>query len=301
MVKINLITVMRLLLWSLILVECNRVPVRSVGDNPTPVQPDLSAAYPDSMVYVPAGTFSMGVPANQADDNLGHLVYLDAYYIQRDEVTNEQYATFLNEAFALGRNRVEFGAVIVNGIEALDCTDAQVRWTGERFEVESGKRSHPMIEVTWFGAQAYAEYYGMRLPTEAEWEKAARGTDQRKFPWGNSEPTSLHGNINNVIGETTPVGFFSPVGDSPYGCTDMAGNVAEWCEDWYSLDAYSLPDAHQNPRGPQTGEHRVARGGSFYLPSHFAECAHRFHDRPDHKCTPYGFRCVKDISDLSLQ
>ena len=216
MVKINLITVMRLLLWSLILVECNRVPVRSVGDNPTPVQPDLSAAYPDSMVYVPAGTFSMGVPANQADDNLGHLVYLDAYYIQRDEVTNEQYATFLNEAFALGRIRVEFGAVIVNGIEALDCTDAQVRWTGERFEVESGKRSHPMIEVTWFGAQAYAEYYGMRLPTEAEWEKAARGTDQRKFPWGNSEPTSLHGNINNVIGETTPVGFFSPVGDSPW-------------------------------------------------------------------------------------
>lgn len=151
--------------------------------------------------YVPPGKFLCG------DDE--ETVYLDAYYISRTPVTNAQYAKFVQ---ATGHRAPE-------------------HWDGDTPPDEI--LDHPVTYVSWCDAQAYCEWAGVRLPTEEEWEKAARGTDGQKYPWGNEEPTSGLCNFNMNVGGTTPVGKYSPQGDSPYGCVDMAGNVWEWTESEY--------------------------------------------------------------------
>jgi len=165
-----------------------------------------------------------------------HDVDLDAFWIMKTEVTNAEYA----------------GCVAAHA-----CTPpANQRWNDPTYA------QHPVTNVNWNLANQYAAWVGGRLPTEAEWEKAARGTDQRIYPWGNTESSDQLLNYNNATGDTTPVGSY-PDGVSPYGALDMAGNVEEWVADWYSATYYATSPA-KNPLGPDTGTRfRVTRGGSF--------------------------------------
>jgi len=241
------------------------------------------------MIHVPDGEFLMGnEDANLkavADEEPAHTVYLDAFWIDRTEVTNAQYVQFLN---ALGGYRGTCG-----GYDCLETTvedkDSHILQQEGRYVVESGFEDHPVIEVTWYGAQAYCEWAGVRLPTEAEWEKAARGVDGRLYPWGNDVPDCDKAQYADCSGMTVPVGS-KPAGASPYGVLDMAGNVWEWVADWYD-EAYYDGSPARNPQGANSGERKAFRGGSWgYLPK-FIRTTDRARNRPSYAGFNVGFRC----------
>ena len=234
------------------------------------------------MVYVPAGEFIMGSGEADAERPV-HTVYLDAFYIDRYEVTNAQFAQFLNE-----RGNQEEGGVTWLDIENKDCLITQ---SGGQYQPKSGYEDPPVVTVSWYGARAYCQWAGKRLPTEAEWEKACRGTDGRTYPWGEGINCD-HAQYGICGGETVPVGS-KPKGVSPYGALDMAGNVEEWVADWYDSDYYSQ-SPERNPPGPNSGTFRVFRGGSWVLADWFARCARRSRDDPEDRWFLMGFRCARD-------
>jgi len=246
------------------------------------------------MVCVPAGAFTMGSNSGGLDEKPVHNVYLDAYYIDKYEVTNAQYVAFLNEALSTGGIQACNSTVTKDDQELLDLNDpyCQISFNGNRFSVKDDKAFYPVIEVSWYGADAYAKHYGKRLPTEAEWEKAARGSDGRPYPWGNNGPDSSNCNCKDYVGHTTPVGQYSPVGDSPYGCFDMIGNVWEWCNDWYDANYYANSPTN-NPKGPVTGATRVMRGGSWDDHDRYLRVARRVDHEPTLTFNSIGFRCAK--------
>ena len=240
------------------------------------------------MVLIPAGEFEMGDPSGEGDsDELPvHTVYLDDFYIDKYEVTNSQYAAFLN---SYGENTDSSGKILL-GIGDAECLIEQ---SGGSYRAKPGYETHPVIRVTWNGAKAYAEFYGKRLPTEAEWEKSARGGLVGKlYPWGN---VISHDDANyagtggrDTWSGTSPVGSFAPNG---YGLYDMAGNVWDWCADWHDGDYYSSsPDS--NPKGPSSGKKRVLRGGSWYYYGIYLQCASRSFEVPNKADFRYGFRCA---------
>ena len=191
------------------------------------------------MVYVPEGVFLMGSIHNAKEPQ--HKVYLDAFWIDQTEVTNARY-----------KRCVDAGA-------CLPPSNSRSA-TRDRYYSSPEFDDYPVVCVDWHRADTYCRWADKRLPTEAEWEKAARGTDQRTYPWG-EDPGCQYANYANCIGDTTMVGSY-PSGASPYGCLDMAGNVIEWVSDWYDHDTYAH-SPHRNPQGPDSGTTRITRGGSW--------------------------------------
>ena len=218
-----------------------------------------------------------------------HTVYLNAFYIDKYEVTNAQYAEFLN---TYGKN------VDAAGHELLDIGDSGclIERVGDTYKPKSGYENHPVIYVSWYGAAAYAQFYGKRLPTEAEWEKAARGgLVGKRYPWGDN---ISHDDANysrtggrDTWNGTSPVGSFPPNG---YDLYDMAGNVWDWCSDWYDGNYYSNSPKN-NPQGPNNGSRRVLRGGSWYLNTVLLRCALRVNLVPADTVIYNGFRCAQDL------
>ena len=291
-IKIFLMSVPVFLIFLAIGLNCEKKPTAPVHDNPYDTK---GSNYPKGMVYVPAGEFTMGSTSGDPSEKPVHTVYLNAYYIDKYEVTNEKYAAYLTEALANGEIEVDSSLATKDGFKLIDLDDyySEIFYSDNNFIVESGKENYPVINIPWHGAFAYAIHYGKRLPTEAEWEKAARGTGGRTYPWGNDSPDSFLCNFDSSkIGHTTSVGTYSPVGDSPYGCCDMAGNVYEWCNDFWGEDYYESSPTN-NPLGPfPVGGWRVVRGGSWGDGSTRMRCASRYNVNPDGRYTGIGFRCV---------
>ncbi len=233
--------------------------VVSISAYPTPVpasQADLS-----QMVYVPAGEFIMGTDdvdrPYREHERPAHVVYLDAFYIDRYEATVAEFAAFLN---AVGGHKWRCGLDCIYTLDGEKPMGLEIQIVDGRYVAGEGYENLPVTIATWEGADAYCRWVGKRLPTEAEWEKAARGTDGRRYPWGNEwDPTRPAAAEWQLRGNNfTPVG--SHPGDvSPYGVLDMLGNVAEWVADWYSPDYYPI-SPYSNPRGPASGLTHVVRG-----------------------------------------
>jgi formylglycine-generating enzyme required for sulfatase activity len=236
------------------------------------------------LVYVPAGEFVMGSEDGGSDERPVHSVYLDAFWIYQTKVTNAMYATFLN---AEG-NQTE------GGVTWLDAGDGDVRihQVSGAWQVDSGYEEHPAIEVSWYGAAAYCQWAGVRLPTEAEWEKAACGTEGNIYPWGDSWNSGLANasGAGDGYSGTSPAGSF-PGGASPYGALDMAGNVWEWVADWYGGNYYQS-SPNENPTGPESGRYRILRGGSWHVNPNYLRAANRHFHFPYTSHFVIGFRCA---------
>jgi eukaryotic-like serine/threonine-protein kinase len=217
------------------------VPTPTLGIGST-----LTTADGAVLVYVPAGEFLMGSTYAdtfaQEDEFPQHTVYLDAFWIDQYEVTNKQYAQ----------------CVAAGACKAPKNTGSTMR---ESYYGNPEFDDYPVIEMRWQDANAYCIWAGRSLPTEAQWEKAARGTDGRMFAWGNDNLNESLLNYNKNVGDTTKVGSYE-AGKSPYGAYDMIGNVWEWVADKYSQGYYSKSPA-ENPTGPAAGETYVLRGGSY--------------------------------------
>ncbi len=247
-----------------------------------PVTTPTPVSATDDMVLIPDGEFLMGSNYGHIDETPIHKTYLDAFHIDKYEVTNLQFSQFLNE-----KGNQEEG-----GIAWLDTSDEDclIEYRNGKYQPRSGYENHPVIEVSWFGARAYAEWAGKRLPTEAEWEKAARGgLVGKKYPWGDSIDSSK-ANYGENVGQTTTVGRYPP---NNYGLYDMGGNVWEWVSDWYDEDYYSSSDSHRNPQGPNHGSERVIRGAGWSNDAGYLHSAGRSYVNPDSTSNHLGFRCAK--------
>ena len=289
---------------------------------------EFSASYHDSwpetfvnrpdgstMRLIPAGDFIMGSTqsdiesARQLDRDgdsfpLSHETYalshetpqfklfVPAFYVSVFTVTNEQFARFLTELHP-GRATLEFWIYSTPQI-------IHPERSGEPFRVVRGFEHHPAIHVTWFGAEAYCRWAKLRLLTEVEWEKAARGTDARLFPWGNDwHDDFLRWHVSDLGNATVEVDRY-PEGRSPFGICQMAGNVAEWCEDWYQPRFYD-EHAMGNRRPPHSGDEKVLRGGSC-LTRHKLEfrCAMRAANSPMSIWEAFtGIRCAGDLPGVA--
>jgi len=236
------------------------------------------AATPMGMALIPAGEFLMGDALTEGwpDEFPVHEVYLDGFYMDIYEVTNAQYQEFMDATGHPAPAR-------------LNPAKLPAPQDPAKFEAPD----HPVLGVSWFDARAYAEWVGKRLPTEAEWEKAARGgLIGKRYAWGDS----MSRNDANYIGtggsdiweETSPVGSLAPNG---YGLYDMAGNIHEWCADWYDSGYYGISPG-MNPQGPNSGSFRVLRGGNWYCPPVSLRVARRYSFEPTGKPINVGFRCA---------
>ena len=236
------------------------------------------------LILIPAGPFPMGVPKGDRDGGRdeypNHEVLLDAYNIDKFEVTNGRYREFVR---ATGHRPPQHGK-----------DPSRNLWQGDM--MPDSIADQPVINVDWHDANAYCTWAGRRLPTEAEWEKAARGTDDRRFPWGNVEPTHKHLNFNQRWqGEHTlkPVGSYE-AGKSPFGVYDMAGNVWEWVADWYDTYYYEKSPA-RNPKGPATGTHKVLRSSGWEVETPLVRSVTRVMSDPMNRNHSTGFRCAADV------
>jgi formylglycine-generating enzyme required for sulfatase activity len=242
------------------------------GDDAFPALGDTQVRPADDMVmvYVPGGTFPMGSaeddPESVPDELPQHLVTLDGFWIDQTEVANAQFVGFLNEH----GNRDEQGVKMI----VLDEGYAQISQEDDQFVTSEAALDRPVVMVTWHGAVAYCEWAGGRLPTEAEWEYAARGPEGNLYPWGNSPPTCDLANYGTCIGVPVQVGS-RPAGASWCGALEMAGNVWEWVTDWF--EPYS-DLAQENPTGPASGDVPVLRGGGWHAPRWEIRAAYRQHE-----------------------
>jgi serine/threonine protein kinase len=252
----------------------SQVGISTRGPRTAPLPPILKGHGAD-MALVPAGTFQMG--------RLRRSVYLDAFYLDVTPVTNQEFLTFVE----------------VTGYKPDDEGAARFlnHFSGKK--IPRGKENHPVVYVSWTDANAYAAWAGKRLPTEAEWEKAARGTDGRKYPWGRAEPGPRKAHYGQAHGGTIPVGSL-PEGASPYGILDLAGNVWEWCGEYDDPEFYA-DGPEQNPHNdrPQTSHadgkrpHLVMRGGSYVFDARALRTYSRTSFEAHYRFGAGGFRCAR--------
>jgi eukaryotic-like serine/threonine-protein kinase len=229
-------------------------------------------------VCVPEGEFWMGNdpkehPQADPDEQPKHTVWLDTFWVAKSPVTNRQFAAFTQSREG----------------------ERVARLRGWR--IPPGKEEHPVVSISWDEAAAFCAWlehtngHEICLPTEAEWEKAARGTDSHIFPWGSQSPDARRCNFNQIVKDTTSVGKYSPDGDSPYGCVDMAGNVWEWIQDWYDSGYYAR-SPRSSPGGPEEGEQRILRGGSWNNNTWSVRAGNRNKGYPGNLFNLIGFRPV---------
>jgi iron(II)-dependent oxidoreductase len=220
----------------------------------------LALAQEPDRVRIAAGSYMLGSEQGLADERPAHRVALEEFWIDRHEVTNAQFAAFLQASGVPAgdpRLRENTRAPDRRTWVALDDAESRISEANGRFAVEPGYERHPVNEVTWNGARAYCSWRGARLPTEAEWEAAARGREGRIFPWGSEPPTAQRAVFARRSNETEPVGA-RPAGATPEGVHDLAGNVAEWTSTLYRPYPYRAGDGREDAQAP--GE-RVTRGG----------------------------------------
>jgi len=232
----------------------------------TACQSPPSASFPqESMVIVPAGWFLMGQNEGPRSNQPQGEVYLDSFAIDKTEVTKEHFARFLEE-------------------------------TGDKktIEIIAAQANEPVVGVLWREADAYCRWAGKRLPTEAEWEKAARGTDGRRYPWGNEWEPDYANVKESGFGDVIAVGSY-PEGASPYGVLDMAGNAAEWVSDYFDFTYYAYASDH-NPTGPRQVMDHVLRGGSWASPNTLAQTFFRDSSHSTRPNLRVGFRCAQSTA-----
>jgi formylglycine-generating enzyme required for sulfatase activity len=250
--------------------------------DPHPSSSDYIDVSGISMRLISAGEFAMGSDNNNVPyEQPVHHVYLDAYYIDKYEITNAMY-----------------NVCVGKGI----CREPVYHW----FDNDLRYSQNPVVYITWIMAKTYCEWRGARLPTEAEWEKAARGKDEFIYPWGNDFDALLSNfcdtNCSNYVdrskndgyGKTSPVGTY-PNGASPYGVFDMAGNAYEWVADWFDTNYYANSPS-SNPLGPSNGQFRVLRGGSFGSSDIYVRTTSRWSAKENAVNEYWGFRCAKDAN-----
>lgn len=253
----------------------------------------------DTMIKVKGGEFIRGSDEIEADSNVKpeRKIYLDDFIISIYPITNEEYKEFVNDDGYENRDYwTENGWewLLENGIiEPRFWHDR--KWNGSNF---------PVVGISWYEASAFAEWLSSktgneyRLPTEAEWEKAARGSNGLLFPWGNKFYKSKCNSADSGLDRTSPVGIF-PEDESPYGCQDMAGNVLEWCSDWYAKDYY-LNSQDINPKGTKSGIYRICRGGSWQSGAVECRTVQRSCKRPSFRSEFVGFRLARSIKKLHI-
>jgi formylglycine-generating enzyme required for sulfatase activity len=249
---------------------------------------------PAEMVVILAGEFLMGSSDADANDSEKpvHPVYLDAFYMDKYPVTNEQYKVFLDACPQWQKDTIR-----------IDYHNGNYLRTWHRNNYPKGAANHPVVNVSWYAAMAYAQWAEKRLPTEAEWEKAARGgLTGKKYPWGDQIDTTK-ANYGENIGQITSIGEYPP---NDYGVYDIVGNVWEWCLDEHVLDFYAASPR----RNPVAGgdityvlnnftslkTYRVLRGGSWMSIPRYVRVAPRFRFTPSHSINNVGFRCVRSAS-----
>jgi serine/threonine-protein kinase len=272
-----------------VLAGCATTPTAAPITAPEPITTEAPAPVeaPAGMVYIPAGEFQMGCDPEHnggfsclADALPLHTVTLDAYFIDQYEVTTVQYAE----------------CVAADGCEYPSRTNSATR---ESYFANPEFDHFPMIFVTWSDASAYCTWAGKRLPSEAEWEKAARGSEVKAYPWGDDDPACTLANAFNnpdgsaCTGDTSAVGSY-PEGNSVFGVADMAGNVWEWVADWYSETYYAESPA-VNPLGPDGSSNKVLRGGGWSSTWPQLLSAYRTFDPNFHSSNDLGFRCALSV------
>lgn len=242
-----------------------------------------------TLLYVPAGKFTMGDIAEDAlaecqnyhsdcqlswfkDEEPRHDVDLSAFWIDQTEVTNKQYATCVDAGMCEPPSDIR-------------------SYTRPKYYRNPDFDNYPVIFLDWHQAKAYCSWAGRELPSEAQWEKAARGTDAHIYPWGNDAPNKDLLNYNSNVGDTTSVGNYE-TGKSIYGAYDMAGNVLEWVNDWYG-ESYYQGSPSSNPLGPDSGRYRVLRGGAWLDYNYFVRSPFRYRLDPSLTHRFLGFRCAR--------
>jgi len=256
------------------------------GNRPSSVE----KADPKNMILVSPGFFIMGSNRSLEDEAPEHRVYLDSYWIDKYEVSAGKFAEFLNTL-----DNVK-GYYLDNKFGTL--------YYDSRFHSRPGLENYPINNITWHAADEYCKWKEKRLPTEAEWEKAARGTTAQAYPWGNIPPSDTLARYFQTWTKEEKHKVMVPVqalteGQSPFGLYNMAGNVKEWVDDWYDREYYNEQSEYANPRGPIGGEFKVVRGGSWRDMKGFIYSTFRNSGNPKSRMDDYGFRCAKNAAPAS--
>ena len=263
--------------------------------SPTGSSNEIHEYHGITFVTIPGGTFTMGDVEGEGflDEKPVHTVTVSGFEMSVYEVTNSQYAAYLTEALTSGNTDSTATCLTgdYKGLKYLDFEDSycQIIYSDSTFKVDSGKENCPVVEVTWYGAKTFAQYFGLDLPTEAEWEYACRGGRQYKYGTNDGMIDISKTNYDGKVGHSVDVGSYSA---NPLGLYDMSGNVWELCHDWYG--PYSA-DSQTNPVGVQIGTYRVMRGGDWYR--HAGHCRSANRDvcvpQPGLSGKNLGFRVVR--------